>query len=184
MRAATHGLELEYETFGNAKDPPVVLVMGFTQQLIAWDVEFCTQLAGRGFLVVRFDNRDVGLSTKLSSAPRPNLRAIVGGDRSTVAYGIDDMADDTAGLIDALGFGAAHVVGVSMGGMIVQSLAVRHRARVRSLVSIMSTTGDPSVGHATPETMALVSMRAPSEREENIEHGVRVWHAVRSPGFA
>jgi pimeloyl-ACP methyl ester carboxylesterase len=183
MRVRARDLELEYETFGTAADPPVVLVMGFSQQLTAWDARFCAQLAARGFYVVRFDNRDVGLSTKISSAQRPNIPAIAGGDLSTVAYGIEDMADDTAALIEGLGLGAAHVVGVSMGGMIVQSLAIRHPIRVKSLVSIMSTTGDRSVGHATPETMALVAKRAPSEREANIEHGLRVWHQLRSPAF-
>jgi len=192
MRAATHGdagvetgrVELEYETFGNEGDPAVLLVMGFSQQLTAWDVGFCTHLAGRGFRVIRFDNRDVGLSTKIEKAPRPNIPAIFGGDRSTVAYGIPDMADDAAGLLDALGIEAAHVVGVSMGGMISQTLAIRHPARVKSLVSIMSTTGDPRVGHATPAALQVLMTRPPSKRAEYIENGVAVWHILRSPGFA
>ncbi len=183
MRAATNGLELEYETFGSEKDPPVLLVMGFAQQLIAWDVGFCTQLAARGLRVIRFDNRDVGLSSKIDTAPRPNILAIIGGDRSTVAYGLADMADDTAGLIAALGLDAAHVVGVSMGGMIAQTLAIRHPARVKSLVSIMSTNGDRSVGQATPAAFGALTKRPPTEREAYIEHGVRVWHVIRSPGF-
>ena len=182
MRASTNGVELEYETFGNEGAPPVVLVMGFSQQLVAWDAAFCTRLAARGFFVVRFDNRDVGLSTKVAG-PRPDIPAILGGDRSTVTYGIDDMADDTAGLIEWLGFESAQVVGVSMGGMIAQTLAIRHPPLVKSLVSIMSTTGDPSVGHAQPATLAAVMTRAPTAREENIEHGVLVWHQLRSPGF-
>jgi pimeloyl-ACP methyl ester carboxylesterase len=182
MRASTNGVELEYETFGKEGDPPVVLVMGFSQQLIAWDTEFCTRLAARGFRVVRFDNRDVGLSTKIDG-PRPNIPAILGGDRSTVSYGIDDMADDTAGLVEWLGFERANVVGVSMGGMIAQTLAIRHPRVVKSLVSIMSTTGEASVGHAQPATLGLLMKRAPTEREENIEHGVRIWHVLRSPGF-
>ncbi len=184
MRARANGLELEYVTFGTPTDPPVVLVMGFSQQLTAWAPGFCAHLAARGFHVVAFDNRDVGLSTKIESAVRPRMSAIMNGDRSTVAYGIDDMANDTAGLIDALSCGPAHVVGVSMGGMITQSLAIRHADRVRSIVSIMSTTGDRSVGHATPEALALVSKRAPTERDAYIEHGVRGWHILRSPGFS
>jgi pimeloyl-ACP methyl ester carboxylesterase len=183
MRADTNGQQLEYETFGNEGDPPVVLVMGFSQQLIAWDAEFCKRLAARGFFVVRFDNRDVGLSTKLTDAPRPDIGAILGGDRSTLSYGIDDMADDTAGLVEWLGLSSAHVVGASMGGMIAQSLAIRHPGIVKSLVSIMSTPGDHSVGQAQPATLAVIMKRAPTERAENIEHGVRIWHVLRSPGF-
>ncbi len=184
MRARANGLELEYVTFGRPSDPPVVLVTGFSQQLIAWEPAFCVQLASRGFHVVAFDNRDVGLSTKIETSLRPHVSAILRGDRSTVPYGIEDMADDTAGLIEALGLGPAHVAGVSMGGMITQSLALRHPDRVRSIVSIMSTTGDPSVGHATPEALAVISKRAPTEREAFIKYGVQGWHILRSPGFS
>ncbi len=184
MRARSNGLELEYETFGTAGSPPVVLVAGFSQQLTSWDPRFCGELAARGFFVVRFDNRDVGLSTKIQAAARPKIPAIIGGDLSTMAYGIEDMADDAAGLIEALELGAAHVVGVSMGGMIAQTLAIRHPSRVKSLVSIMSTTGGRTVGQAAPETLVLVMQRAPTERAENVEHGLRVWNKIRSPGFA
>jgi pimeloyl-ACP methyl ester carboxylesterase len=183
MRAKVGSLEFEYETFGKEGAPPVVLVQGFAQQLIRWDERFCARLAELGFRVIRFDNRDVGLSTKLESAPLPNLPAILGGDRSSVAYSIEDMADDAAGLIDALGLGPAHVVGISMGGMIVQTLAIRHPARVRSLASIMSTTGNRRVGQASSEALAVV-MRPPSrEREANIESGVAAWRALSSPGY-
>jgi pimeloyl-ACP methyl ester carboxylesterase len=183
MRAATNGLELEYETFGNQGDPAVLLVIGFAQQLISWDVGFCSQLAARGFYVIRFDNRDVGLSTKMTALGRPNIPAVLGGDYATVKYGIEDMADDAAGLIAALGVGAAHVVGVSMGAMIAQALTIRHPDHVKSLVSIMSTTGDPSVGHATPDAFAVLTQRPPKERDEYIEQGLRVWQVLRSPGF-
>jgi pimeloyl-ACP methyl ester carboxylesterase len=183
MRAATNGLELEYETFGNQGNPAVLLVIGFAQQLLAWDVDFCRQLAARGFYVIRYDNRDVGLSTKMTSLGRPNIPAILGGDRSSVSYGIEDMAEDAAGLLAALGLGSAHVVGVSMGGMIAQTLAIRHPDRVKSLVSIMSTTGDPNVGQQTPEAFAVVTQRPPKEREEYIEYGLRAWKVLRSPGF-
>jgi pimeloyl-ACP methyl ester carboxylesterase len=183
MRAQSNGLELEYETFGRASDPPVVLVMGFTEQLTAWPEEFCAQLAGRGFHVVRFDNRDVGLSSKVETGVRLDLGAIFGGDASTAPYSIEDMADDTAGLIDALGFESAHVAGVSMGGMIVQSLAIRHPQRVRSLASIMSTTGDRRVGQASPEALMFMGKPAPAERDANIENAVHAWRALRSPGF-
>ncbi|MGH7270118.1 MAG: alpha/beta fold hydrolase [Polyangiaceae bacterium] len=183
MRASTPKVELEYETFGRPGDPPVVLIAGFGQQLTSWDGHLCTEIAARGFHVVRFDNRDVGLSTKLESGVRPNIPAIVGGDLSTVTYSIEDMADDVAGLIESFGVGAAHVAGMSMGGMIAQSLAIRHPSQMKSLVSIMSTPGDKSVGYAAPETMQLIAKRAPVDRAENIEHGMHVWHALRSPGF-
>ncbi len=183
MRAKANGLELEYETFGDPKDPPLVLVIGFGQQLIDYDERFCEKLAARGLRVVRFDNRDSGLSTRLEGAPRPVLMRIMAGDLSSLAYSIEDMADDTAGLIAALGSESAHVAGLSMGGMIAQSLATRHPDRVRSLASIMSTTGDRSVGHATPEVMALLGRPPPAERGENVEAGVRLWRALSSPGF-
>jgi pimeloyl-ACP methyl ester carboxylesterase len=184
MRARANGLELEYVTYGSPSEPPIVLIMGFSQQLTAWAPEFCRALAARGFHVVVFDNRDVGLSTKIAAAGRPRLGAIAGGDRSTLAYGIEDMADDTAGLIETLAFGPAHVAGVSMGGMIAQSLAIRHPNRVKSIVSIMSTTGNPKVGGSTPEATAIFAKRPPTEREEFIESGVRSWHILRSPGFS
>jgi pimeloyl-ACP methyl ester carboxylesterase len=182
MRADTNGVQLEFETFGNDADPTIVLIMGFSQQLTAWDAEFCKRLAARAFRVVRFDNRDAGLSTRVEG-PRPNVMAIVGGDLSSVAYGLEAMADDTAGLIEWLGVESAHVVGASMGGMIAQTLAIRHPRLVKSLVSIMSTTGDRTVGHAKPETMGLIMTRSATQREEAIEQGVRVWHNLRSPGF-
>jgi pimeloyl-ACP methyl ester carboxylesterase len=184
MRVQVRGLELEYETFGTAGAPPVLLIAGFSQQLTSWDPRLCGRLVESGHLVVRFDNRDVGLSSHLDGAPRPNIGAILGGDRSTLAYSIDDMADDAAGLIEAMGLGSANVVGVSMGGMIAQALTIRHPARVRSLVSIMSSTGDRSVGQAAPDTAAIVMQRAPVAREENVAHGMRVWQKLRSPGFA
>lgn len=183
MKARTNGLELEYEAFGDESAPPLVLVMGFSEQLTAWDERFCGQLASRGFRVVRFDNRDVGLSTRLDAAPLPNIAAILGGDKSSIAYSIEDMADDTVGLIDALGLASAHVAGLSMGGMIAQSLAIRHPARVRSLASIMSTTGDRAVGQASSEALALVGRRGPVERSAAIEHGLLVWRTLRSPKY-
>jgi pimeloyl-ACP methyl ester carboxylesterase len=161
--------------------------MGFSQQLTAWDADFCKRLAARGFRVVRFDNRDAGLSTSAApaaDAPRPNVMAIAGGDLSSMAYGLEAMADDTAGLIEWLGVESAHVVGASMGGMIAQTLALRHPLLVKSLVTIMSTTGSRTVGYARPDTMALIMTRAPTQREENVEHGVRIWHNLRSPGFS
>jgi pimeloyl-ACP methyl ester carboxylesterase len=184
MRARVNGIEIEYETFGASEGPLVVLISGFSQQLTSWDPAFCERLAGGGFRVVRFDNRDVGLSTKIEGGPRPRISAIAGGDLSTQSYTFADMADDTAALIEFLGARAAHVVGVSMGGMIAQTLTLRHPDRVKSLVSIMSTTGDRSVGYGAPATLELMSQRAPTERQANIEQGIRVWQRLISTGFA
>ncbi len=175
-------IELEYESFGDERDPLLVLVMGFTLQLTAWDVRFCEAIASRGLRVVRFDNRDVGRSTKLSAAGIPDFfRAL--SDRSVAPYRIEDMADDVLGLVGALGAPAAHLVGVSMGGFIVQEAALRDPARVRSLTSMMSSTGDRRVGRARPETMAALMAPPPSEREAVLDHAVRLWRAIGSPGF-
>jgi pimeloyl-ACP methyl ester carboxylesterase len=153
-------IDLAYETFGNAGDPPVLIVMGLATQMIGWPDDFCAGPAGRGHFVVRFDNRDIGLSTHLDSAGAADVMAVLGGDASSVPYGLADLADDTVGLLEALGLDGVHVVGASMGGMIAQHVAVRHPGRVRSLTSIMSTTGEPSVagpsgtGPACPSTAA------------------------------
>jgi pimeloyl-ACP methyl ester carboxylesterase len=183
MRAGVNGIEVEYEAFGDEGAPLVLLVSGFSQQLTSWDPAFCGRLAERGFFVVRFDNRDVGLSSKIEGGPRPKLRAIAGGDLSTQTYTLADMADDAAGVILAVGRDAAHVVGVSMGGMIAQTLVLKHPERVKSLVSIMSTTGDRSVGYGAPETLAVMSQRPPTERAAYIEQGIQVWRKLISDGF-
>jgi pimeloyl-ACP methyl ester carboxylesterase len=183
VRAKTNGIEIEYEAFGDPGAPVMVLIQGFAQQLLTWDPRFCMELANHGYRVVRFDNRDAGLSTRFESARPVDLGAILGGDTATLAYTIDDMADDTVGLIDVLGVASVHVVGVSMGGMIAQSLAIRHAARIQSLGSIMSTTGDRRVGQASPDVLALLGRRPPAEREAAIEQGVGFWRVIRSPGF-
>ncbi|HLK40785.1 MAG TPA: alpha/beta hydrolase [Polyangiaceae bacterium] len=182
MRVPANGIELEYESFGRADDPAMVLIMGFAEQLLGYDADFCERLAAEGFRVIRFDNRDVGLSTHLDAATRPKIPAILAGDTSTVAYSIDDMAEDTAGLIRTLGPAPAHLVGVSMGGMIAQSLATRHPAIVRSLTSIMSTTGARNVGQPGA-ALPLLMRRPPTERAAFVEHGLETWRALGSPGF-
>jgi pimeloyl-ACP methyl ester carboxylesterase len=178
------GIEIAYETFGEEGDPPALLVMGLGTQMIWWDDEFCSALADRGYRVIRFDNRDVGLSTHLHDAPTPDVMAALGGDTSSASYTLDDMADDAFGLLDALGIDSAHVVGVSMGGMIAQTMAIRQPARVRSLVSIMSTTGDSAVGQPTQEATEALVAPMPSNRDEAIERTVSTWHTIRSPGFS
>ncbi len=182
-RANANGIELEYETFGDAGKPVVVLVMGFSMQMIGWDDRFCEQLAGRGFCVVRFDNRDVGLSTKLDAMGVPDIGSVMGGDTSAAPYAIEDMADDVAGLTGAIGAPAVHVVGASMGGFIAQAFAIRHSKRVLSLASIMSTTGDRGVGRSSPEALGALMEPPPMDRESAQDRAVRVWRVIGSPGF-
>src|ERR1700736_3393440 len=124
--AHANGIDLDYDTFGDAAKPPLVLIMGLASQKISWDEDFCRALVDRGFFVIRFDNRDIGLSTKIEGGPRPDLMAAFARDTSSASYVLEDMAADTAGLLDALGIPAAHVVGVSMGGMIAQAMAIHH----------------------------------------------------------
>jgi pimeloyl-ACP methyl ester carboxylesterase len=181
-RAKTNGIEIEYETFGDAEAPPLLLIMGLSMQMIGWDEAFCAELAARGFHVVRFDNRDVGLSTRID-APLPNVPAIFMGDHASVAYTIDDMAADVAGLLDALGMPSAHVVGASMGGMIAQMLAIRYPEKVRSLCSIMSATGNRRVGQPKPEAIMMLMTPPPADRAAFLDHAVVLWRTIGSPGF-
>jgi pimeloyl-ACP methyl ester carboxylesterase len=181
--ARANGIDIDYDTFGDPADPVMLLIMGLGGQLIVWDDELCRQLAGHGFRVVRFDNRDVGLSTKLDDAPQPDMMAVLQGDRSSITYGLEDMAADAVGLLDALGIERAHIVGASMGGMIAQLLAIDHPDRVLSLASIMSNTGDPSVGMPTPEAIELLMKPPPTGREEVITREVETDRLLGSPGF-
>jgi pimeloyl-ACP methyl ester carboxylesterase len=155
--------------------------------MLLWDELFCESLAARGHFVVRFDNRDIGLSTHFDAYGVPDLMALMAaaatGKPIPLAYTLDDMADDAVGLIDALGFDDAHFVGASMGGMIVQTIAIRHPARVRSLVSIMSTTGNPSLPPARPELLARLAGPAPVGREASLEAGVEMWKLISGPGY-
>ncbi|HWN35401.1 MAG TPA: alpha/beta hydrolase [Pseudonocardia sp.] len=164
-------VELEYEEFGHPTDPALVLVMGLGAQLIDWPEEFCRRLAERGLRVIRYDNRDSGLSTALDELPV--LGSPLGGQQP-VPYTLSDLAADTVGLLDGLAIQRAHVVGASMGGMIVQLLALEHPERLLSVTSIMSTTGDPSVGQGTPEAIAALTTPLPADRAEAIEHLVRL----------
>jgi len=174
------GISLEYDTFGDPADPPLLLVMGLGFQLIHWDPEFCQQLADRGFHVIRFDNRDVGLSTKMRGAPKPNVVAALAGFTGSASYTLWDMADDTAALLDRLEIPAAHVAGISMGGMISQSLAIKHPQRVLSLASMLSSTGNRRVGVPRMRAMALLTKRAPKEREPYIDFAVEVSKVIGS----
>ncbi len=177
------GIEIAYESFGDPDHPTLLLVMGLGMQMLGWDEEFCEQLAGRGFRVIRFDNRDVGLSTKVGRS-RPNVLAGAVGLRSA-DYRLADMAGDAVGLLDHLDADAAHVVGASMGGMIAQTIAARHPDRALSLCSIMSGPGGRS-----PATMPRMSVigtllaKPPSEREAYAAHVASLFERIGSPGYA
>jgi pimeloyl-ACP methyl ester carboxylesterase len=173
-------LELCYETFGLDTLPPLLLVMGLGAQMVLWDDEFCQALADRGLWVIRFDNRDIGRSTILRGRPVPTRGQLLRRDRRAASYPLDDMADDAAGLLDHLDVRAAHVVGVSMGGMIAQLLAIRHPHRVRSLVSIMSSTGDRRVGRTHPGLYVRMLRRARLDRDGYVQNFIATYRAIGS----
>jgi pimeloyl-ACP methyl ester carboxylesterase len=192
-RVAT-GIELEYETFGSPTDPPLLLVMGFTAQLIAWPTAWCQLLADAGRFVIRFDNRDCGLSTKLDGvevdlgavimaamSSAPDVQQPTLPDGVTVPYTLSDMAADAVGLLDHLGVEAAHIVGASMGGMIVQTMAIEHPTRVLSMTSIMSMPGEPEVGQPAPEAAAALLAPPPTDRDAYIDSSANwlVWHSKK-----
>jgi pimeloyl-ACP methyl ester carboxylesterase len=181
--AEANGIEIAYETFGERSDPAMLLIMGLGVQMIHWHPDFCRALADRGFHVIRFDNRDAGHSTKIDGGPVPNLAAAMAGDISSASYTLDDMAEDAVGLLDHLGAASAHLVGVSLGGMVAQTMAIRHPARVLSLTSIMSTTGARDVGQPHPEALPALLTPAPAERGAFVEHAVSIWRTIGSPGF-
>ena len=183
QRARVGDIEIAYETFGDAGDPPVLLVMGLATQMIGWPDDFCAGLADRGHFVIRFDNRDIGLSTHLHSAGAPDIMSVFAGDRSSVPYALTDLADDTVGLLDVLGLDAVHLVGASMGGMVAQLVAVRHPARVRSLTSIMSSTGDPSVGAPNEAAMGVLFAPPAADRQSAVQRAVDTYRVIGSPGF-
>jgi pimeloyl-ACP methyl ester carboxylesterase len=182
-RVPANGLELEYETLGDPTDPPMVLIMGLGAQLIDWPLPFCEMLADEGFYLIRFDNRDAGLSTSLDHLGAPDLSALFAGRLDAAPYRLADLAGDTVGLLDALGIDRAHLVGASLGGMVAQQTAIDHPDRVRSLASIMSTTGDRTVGQATPEARSVLGRPPAASREEAIQNTVRSSRIIGSTGF-
>jgi pimeloyl-ACP methyl ester carboxylesterase len=170
------GITIEHETFGDPSDPTVLLIAGYGSQLISWAPGLCTLIADAGRHVVRFDNRDVGLSTQLDDCPldmRALQAAAADGGRAAVRalapYTLSDMAADAVGLLDAIGVDRAHVVGASMGGMIAQTVAIEHPDRTATLTSIMSTTGEREYGQSTPEAQAALMGPRPENREAYIE---------------
>lgn len=179
-RATASGIELEYETVGDPAGAPLMLIAGLGSQMISWDEGFCEMLAARGFRVIRFDNRDIGLSTFFDASGPADIAAAVAGDPRPV-YRLDDMAADAVGLLDALGIPAAHVVGASMGGFIAQLVALDHPEHVLSLTSIMSGPNGAQQVMPTPEAIDVLLLPAQPTRELRIEHAVRVRRALRGP---
>ncbi len=179
-----NGIELCYETFGDPDGEPLLLVMGLGAQMITWPMELCEAHVDRGFHVIRFDNRDVGLSSKLDDAGGDFLTTFLAasqGEAVEVPYRLTDMAADAMGLLDALGIDSAHVVGASMGGMIAQTIAIEHPDRVRSLTSIMSTTGETDVGQPEAEALQLLLRPPATSREEAIEASVAARQVIGGP---
>lgn len=181
-----NGLELFYETAGDPQDPPLLLIAGLGVQMIDWPDYFLDPLVAHGLHVIMFDNRDIGLSTTFEGGadnPQAVMDALLNGEDPGIAYSIADMADDAAGLLGALGIDSAHIAGVSMGGMIAQTVAIRHPGKVRSLISIMSTTGAPDVGQPNERAMQAILSAAPStDRAEIIAHNMENAKVWASPG--
>lgn len=177
-----HGVDICYQTFGDPTGDPLLLVMGLGGPMTWWSPDFCSLLAESGFFVIRYDNRDAGRSSKIRG--RINRRMIMAsfaGLKAKTPYSMQDLADDAFGLLDHLGLQGAHVVGISMGGMIVQTMALRHPKRVHSMTSIMSTTGRRSVGWQDPRLLPLLMARRAESRESYIAASARLWQIIGSP---
>ncbi len=181
--APVNGLELAYQEIGDPDGEPLLLVMGLATQMIAWHEDFCSLLAERGFRVVRFDNRDIGRSTKVTDAGVPSRLDMMTGRRTTAPYLLSDMARDSFGLMDHLGIESAHVAGASMGGMIAQTMAIAEPDRVRSLVSIMSTTGSRWTGLPSLKAFGVLFGGPPKGRDQVIERAVRTFRVIGSPAY-
>ena len=179
---STNGVEIAYESFGDVAGRPLLLVMGLATQMLSWHDDLCRMLVDRGMFVVRFDNRDVGLSSHLHDAPPADVMAAFGGDTSSASYTLEDMADDTVGLLDGLGLRDAHLLGASMGGMVAQTVAVRHPDRVRSLTSVMSTPS-PHIGPPTPAAVGVLLAAPATTREEAVQRAIATYEVIGSPGY-
>ena len=179
-----NGIEIAYETFGDTANPPIVLVMGLGTQMIAWPDPLCEGLAERGYYVIRFDNRDVGLSTHLKDVRAPSVLDVA-MRRAKPPYTLADMADDVVGLLDALDLESAHLVGASMGGFIAQTMALRHPLRLRSLTLIMTSTGSWLVGYPRPSLFArLTKRRVTADRQTVQANALEMFRIIGSRGFA
>jgi pimeloyl-ACP methyl ester carboxylesterase len=181
--APANGIELAYQEVGESDAEAMLLIMGLGTQMLGYDEEFCVQLAERGYRVVRFDNRDIGHSTMIDEAGMPGRLEMLRGRRSTAPYLLTDMADDSFGLMDHLGIESAHLVGVSMGGMIAQTMALRGRERVRSLASMLSTTGNRRLGWPTWRAFSAVMASYPRSREAYEQRALKIFGVIGSPGF-
>ncbi|MEM7111289.1 MAG: alpha/beta hydrolase [Chloroflexota bacterium] len=179
----TNSIETYYNTYGSPNDPPLLLVNGLGSSLMVWDEDFCMQLAAYGFWVIRYDNRDIGRATKFDKAGVPHVLAALMGQIDKPPYFLSDMAADGIGLLDSLGIEKAHVLGVSMGGMIVQEMLLGWPARLLTAVSIMSSTGHPELPQASPVAMEVLMTPSPTDRQGYIEHSVKTWPVIGSPGF-
>ena len=177
-----NGISLEYDTFGDPGNPALLLVMGLGAQMTMWDPEFCQLLADKGFHVIRFDNRDVGLSQSIDS-PSLDVAAVMAGDPSTAPYRLSDMADDAAALLAELGIDKAHVVGASMGGAIAQTLAIEHPSRLRTLTSIMATTGAPGLPPPTADALAVLFKAPAADQAAYFESYAQTWKVLRAGSF-
>lgn len=187
-KTKANGIEIEYETFGRKGDPALLLIMGLGAQLTLWPESLCEGLASQGFFVVRYDNRDVGLSTDFDQWGLPDLMGsfakLMKGQKVDAPYLLSDMAADAIGLLDALGIDRAHMVGASMGGMIAQVIAATYPQRTRSLVSIMSTSGRMGLPMGKPEAVAMLSaLPEGPAREQLVAHGIKLRSVIGSPGY-
>lgn len=177
--AEVNGIELCHETFGSPDGRPLLMIMGLASQMIWWDDELCEKLAAEGFYVIRYDNRDAGRSSRMSGRVSLPLAYTL----RVAPYSLKDLADDAAGLLDELGVESAHVVGASMGGMVAQTLAIEHPSRVRSLTSIMSTTGNRFVGRPSARAIAMLLSAPPRNREQFVDYLLRTFRVIGSPGY-
>jgi pimeloyl-ACP methyl ester carboxylesterase len=186
-RVKSNGIEIVYDTFGEPNAPPLLLIMGLATQMIAWDNDFCKQLAAKGFWVIRFDNRDIGKSTKFDEAGVPDIITLmwkrISGYHVQAPYTLRDMVKDAIGLLDALEIERAHIVGMSMGGMIAQLITIHHPERVLTLTSMMSSTGDPELPPPRWDVMGILATPKPLERAAYMDHTLNTWRKVSGTGY-
>ncbi len=184
---SANGINLEYDTFGEESNRPLLLVMGLGAQMIHWDADFCDMLAEAGHFVIRYDNRDIGLSEKMGQFSIPDMAQMMAdfleGNTPEVPYSLDDMAADGMGLLDALDIDQAHICGASMGGMIVQAMAINHGDRIRSMTSIMASTGNPDLPAASPEAQSALATTAEENEAAVVQRAIEMNAVVGSPGF-
>jgi pimeloyl-ACP methyl ester carboxylesterase len=182
-----NGIQIEYETFGEPSSPALLLIAGIGGQMMGWDEALCKKWAQKGLYVIHFDNRDVGLTTKMEEAVLPDIekvvKAVKNGKKASVPYTVGDMADDSIGLLEALKIDKAHICGISMGGIIAQTIAFKHPARVRSLTLIYSTTGNPDLPQPKPEVMELLLTPQPPQRDGFIDYQMKLYKRIHGLGF-